>query len=308
MAGCIQLAVCGSGIMIASFTKENRSMNLNWLRVTGLAGCAAFFLLIAPSTNAAIQGQQQGYYGQDRDWDSPQDNWNEVERRGFHDGIDGARKDYDNHRQPDVDNRDEYRRPNVPQHLWHEYREGFRRGYDVAMSHLVGGPDWRMRVSDRPWDAPPEAFDQIRRQGFQDGVEGARRDLDNHRQPNVENRDEYRSPNVPPQMWRQYREGFRHGYNAAISRLMSSQRWQAPRLWNAPPDDFDALRRQGFQDGIVGAQKDMNNNRRPDVNNRDEYRNPNLPPGQRDAYREGFRHGYQAAIRHMTDGNDHDRY
>ncbi len=285
-------------------------MNLTWLRITGFAGCAAFFLLTAPRIDAAIQGQQQGYYG-DHDWDRVPDNWNDAERRGFHDGIDGARKDYDNHRRPDVDNRDEYRRPNIPQQMWHEYREGFRRGYDVAMTHLVGASDWRMRVPDRPWDAPPEAFDQIRRQGFQDGIEGARRDLDNHRQPNVENRDEYRRPNVPPQMWEQYREGFRRGYNAAMSRLMSSQQWQAPpppRPWNVAPDDFDVLHRQGFQDGVLGAQKDIENHRRPDVNNREEYRNPNLPHGEREAYRDGFRHGYQAAINHMMGGRDHDHY
>ena len=149
------------------------------------------------------------------------------------------------------------------------------------MTHLVGASDWRMRVPDRPWDAPPDAFDQIRRQGFQDGIEGARRDLDNHRQPNVENRDEYRRPNVPPQMWEQYREGFRRGYNAAMSRLMSSQQWQAPpppRPWNVAPDDFDVLHRQGFQDGVLGAQKDIDNHRRPDVNNREEYRNSPICP------------------------------
>lgn len=49
-------------------------------------------------------------------------------------------KDFDNHRRPDVNNRDEYRHPNVPRSGRDDYREGFRRGYDVAMSHMLGGP------------------------------------------------------------------------------------------------------------------------------------------------------------------------
>jgi hypothetical protein len=38
------------------------------------------------------------------------------------------------------------------------------------------------------------------------------------------------------------------------------------------------------------------------VNNRDEYRHPHLPPGQREAYRDGFRRGYQAAMNHLMGG------
>jgi hypothetical protein len=63
--------------------------------------------------------------------------------------------------------------------------------------------------------------------------------------------------------------------------------------------EYDAIRRQGYQDGIEGARKDYDNHRRPDVNNRDEYRHPHVPSDQQDAYRDGFRHGYQAAWDHM---------
>jgi len=57
--------------------------------------------------------------------------------------MEGARKDFDNHRQPDVNNRDEYRHPHVAPEEREAYREGFRRGYDRAMSHFMGGPDRR---------------------------------------------------------------------------------------------------------------------------------------------------------------------
>ncbi len=47
-------------------------------------------------------------YGQER-WEMPPGEFNELQRRGFHDGIEGARRDYGNHRKPDVNNREEYR-------------------------------------------------------------------------------------------------------------------------------------------------------------------------------------------------------
>jgi len=57
--------------------------------------------------------------------------------------VEGARKDAENHRRPDPNNRDEYRDPRVPPQLVEEYREGFRRGYERAMAHLMGEPDRR---------------------------------------------------------------------------------------------------------------------------------------------------------------------
>ncbi len=79
-----------------------------------------------------------GYQG--GGWDAPpQEFQDEIRREGFHDGIEGARKDYENHRPPNVNNRDEFRHPHVARPDRHAYREGFRRGYDLAVSHYVGG-------------------------------------------------------------------------------------------------------------------------------------------------------------------------
>jgi len=196
-------------------------MNLNWLRITGIIVCAAFLLLSVPRCGAATPLPQPSGFGQDRDdWDRPPDAWNDVQRRGFHDGIEGARKDYENHRNPDVNNRDEFRHPDVPPSLRKAYREGFRRGYNVGMSHVMNGPEGRMRAPEQPWDAAPNEFDALRRQGFQDGIAGARRDFDNHRRPDVENRDEYRNPHLPPEQREAYREGFRRGYQVAMDHMM----------------------------------------------------------------------------------------
>ncbi|HEU5352735.1 MAG TPA: hypothetical protein VFU55_14180 [Terracidiphilus sp.] len=182
-------------------------------------------------TAGAQQGPPQGYYGQQHDrgdWDAPPREFNDIQRRGFHDGIEGARKDLDNHRRPDVENRDEYRHPNLPPELREQYREAFRRGYNRAMRHLTGGgpgyggPAYAAPAPPPPpraWDMAPDAFNDLQRRGFHDGIEGARKDFENHRRPDVENRDEYRHPDLSGGALRAYREGFRHGYAVGVRHI-----------------------------------------------------------------------------------------
>jgi len=100
------------------------------LGATGLASLKA-----SPLPQAGISVQLGG------GWDAPPQDLQDVQRRGFHDGIEGARKDFDNRRRPDVNNRDEYRHPSVSRHDRGAYRDGFRRGYNVAVSHMMGGHD-----------------------------------------------------------------------------------------------------------------------------------------------------------------------
>jgi hypothetical protein len=105
---------------------------------------AVFLGVAVPGTIKASGLPQEHHdaYAQDRGgWDAPPQEWREVQRQGFHDGIEGARKDIDNHRRPDVNNRDEYRHPHVPRDQRDAYREGFRRGYDAGVSHLMGDRD-----------------------------------------------------------------------------------------------------------------------------------------------------------------------
>lgn len=79
-----------------------------------------------------------GYYNQP--WtQAPGDYRSDIARRGFHDGIEGARRDFENHRPPNVNNRDEYRHPDVPHDARHEYREAFRRGYQEGVEHMMNG-------------------------------------------------------------------------------------------------------------------------------------------------------------------------
>ncbi len=107
------------------------------------ASTFAFLLLSSTAMLHAQYGPPPGPppqgYGQGG-WDAPPpDVQSDVMRRGFRDGIVGAQKDYQNHRRPNVNNRDEYRHPNVPGPLRHDYRVGFRRGYAAGVRHMMGG-------------------------------------------------------------------------------------------------------------------------------------------------------------------------
>jgi hypothetical protein len=102
-----------------------------------------FLLLSAPAAMHAQYAPQQtpppGYGEHGSRWDNPPSEFSDAQRRGYQDGMMGARKDYENHRTPSVNNRDEYRHPNVPRQVRREYREGFERGYDTGARHMMGG-------------------------------------------------------------------------------------------------------------------------------------------------------------------------
>lgn len=119
-------------------------MNIQKIAISALS-----VVLLAGITAASAQyygppapPPQQGYYNQGPAWDAVPPEFREAQQRGFHDGIEGARKDFENHRRPDVENRKEYRDPKfIRPEDRRDYREGFRRGYYVAVRHMYGpGP------------------------------------------------------------------------------------------------------------------------------------------------------------------------
>ena len=284
-------------------------MKMNGLALLGLALLLGLVSMSAGKAYGAPAGSPTPAIGQDRGWDAPPGELNETQRRGFRDGIEGARKDFENHRRFTPDNRDEYRNPHLPFDLREAYQEGFRRGYAVGVAHLTQPP---MRDEPRPpmqmaqpahhgWGIVLDALTDIQRRGYQEGMEGARRDFENHRRPDPNNRDEYRDPPVPPGLRDEYREGFRRGYEEAVAQRMGEVEQGE---WNAAPGRFSEIQRRGFQDGMEGARRDFENHRRPDPDNRDEYRNPNVPPQLRDEYREGFRRGYERTVAHLMGETD----
>jgi len=119
------------------------------MKFNRLAAAPVLALLLATSGSVFAQNYgppqgppPQGYgQGPGGGWDMPPQEFRDIQRQGFHDGIEGARHDFDNHRRPNVNNREEFRHPHVPPSARRDYRDGFRRGYDVGMSHLLGpGP------------------------------------------------------------------------------------------------------------------------------------------------------------------------
>jgi hypothetical protein len=109
------------------------------MRLFILPMLALSLAFVAPTSAKALAaaGSPAASGTQDRSgWDQPPQEFRDAQRQGFHDGIEGARKDFDNHRPPSVENRDEYRHPHVSRDLRDDYREGFRAGYERAMSHL----------------------------------------------------------------------------------------------------------------------------------------------------------------------------
>lgn len=106
------------------------------------AGIMASALFAVQGARAMQQGPPPPGYGPDyghESWSAAPPELQGAESQGFHDGIAGARKDYENHREPSVENRDEYRHPPVHSRDRDAYRHGFRRGYDVGVEHLMHG-------------------------------------------------------------------------------------------------------------------------------------------------------------------------
>jgi hypothetical protein len=112
-----------------------------------LAYATALLALALPAGIASAQyyqGPPQQPQYQDGGWEAPPGQFIAAQQRGYRDGVDGARKDFDNHRRPDVNNRDEFRNPHfIAPPDRHDYRMGFREGYRVAVQHIYGDRPYR---------------------------------------------------------------------------------------------------------------------------------------------------------------------
>jgi len=73
-----------------------------------------------------------------RGWDAPPGELRDFQHRGYLDGLQGAERDYENHRIWNVNNRDEFRHPRVPGNVRGDYRDGFKKGYYAAVTHYQG--------------------------------------------------------------------------------------------------------------------------------------------------------------------------
>jgi len=99
---------------------------------------------LSTSAYAAPQGPMAVGYDQDQgSWDAVPAEFREIQRKGFQDGIKNARKDFDQDHWPSVYNCGAYRHPHMSRSAWADYRDGFRRGYERAVQHLLNEQDHR---------------------------------------------------------------------------------------------------------------------------------------------------------------------
>jgi hypothetical protein len=63
---------------------------------------------------------------------------------------------------------------------------------------------------------PPAAYSEASRQGYNDGVAAAQRDISEAKPPSVDRHPRFRNPPVAPPLIEDYRHGFREGYNQVI--------------------------------------------------------------------------------------------
>ena len=68
----------------------------------------------------------------------PPAEFNEIARRGFHDGFEAARRDVARNVPPGVEKHPRFRKPPVPPPAFEDYRRGFREGYQAFLHHGAG--------------------------------------------------------------------------------------------------------------------------------------------------------------------------
>ena len=67
-----------------------------------------------------------------------------------------------------------------------------------------------------------------------------------------------------------------------------------------PPPVFRHATHEGYHDGVMAAQRDMQRGLRPDVARHEHFRTPPVRPRAVQAYRDAFRDGYRDAYRHAV--------
>jgi hypothetical protein len=102
----------------------------------------AMAVLVVGMTFAPVP-RANGQVGIQFGWQQPPNEYNDVQRQGFHAGLDAARHDIDGGLAPDPQRHSDFRHPQgVPQNLHDDFRHGFENGYQTAYQHRGDGdPD-----------------------------------------------------------------------------------------------------------------------------------------------------------------------
>ena len=114
-------------------------MKMKWIVPPTLAAAMVFTGPGLARAHASSAAAVAGVQDHDRDdWAQAPSEFRDAQRRGYHDGVEAARHDFDHRRRADADDHDAYRHPRVSRDEREDYREGFRRGYERAMTHMNG--------------------------------------------------------------------------------------------------------------------------------------------------------------------------
>jgi hypothetical protein len=112
-------------------------MKMRWFSIAALTvSLAASASMMTAKAHAEALPAAQPADSQERPWDQPPDEYRDVQRQGFHDGVDAARKDWDLHAHKDADDHERFRHPPVDRQFDHDYRDAFKHGYSEAMHHM----------------------------------------------------------------------------------------------------------------------------------------------------------------------------
>lgn len=91
-----------------------------------------------------------------------------------------------------------------------------------------------------------------------------------------------------------------HGAEAAPAAVLAGQ-FQLP--WDQPPPEFKEAQRNGFHAGVKAAIKDYDHHRDPDYERHKVYVHPKVDRSMKNDYRDGFRRGYDDAMKHLEKSN-----
>jgi len=252
-------------------------------------------------------------------WDEAPHDFREAQRQGFRDGLNAAQADYDMHHRPDVSLRGELRRPPVAPSQADEYREGFRRGYDVGLRHIFPNGVPSIMPWERPaeryvppvqyagrWDDFPHEYDDVHRQGFRAGLDAAQRDFEDRRRPDAERHETFRHPAVSDRFIADFRDGYRRGYDVGTRHLYPNG---LPALFpgEAPPDPWQGMdhnvvetQKQGYVAGVLAAAQDYEAGWAADPNRHEEYKSPKMNFMLKLIYKTGYKMGYDLATRNFS--------
>ena len=81
----------------------------------------------------------------------------------------------------------------------------------------------------------------------------------------------------------------------------NNQTQNSQEEWNTPPAGTEQAQ-QGYRDGILAAKLDVAAKRKVDAQSSHLYKNPPVKGAAKDEYRTSFVAGYQAALKHNTQG------